>query len=433
MKGWTSFAMRVTKCAPRPIRWHAKAHGIPLIMETSDRGMIDIERYDEADTPFLHGRISDAMLEAMRNASAWEQVFDAFIDVSQASERGVAVASRRDDAGRLASIVYRCCRGAPMRPKSSEAFFSVSMFQMLAITWNGMSSSLNPSIDRARQAERIAQAEVHVFRADQHADICHELWTATRRCSGYGIKKLTTFNRDWIGNPNVIVIAALGKGTGVDGRSRRVLGGARMHGAQTVDQLPLMKAIGGQDSRLGGHMEQYVEEGAFELGGCGTALEMAGMGVEATFMIRRPWPPDHGRWQSFCADFAGHPAHAKAARVLHRKGHRGRWVFHLPHAQTAASTIARYTFPEQLEDVQPEVRALLEGIWQDPRRHGAPGARSQRGVEPQIQTGSVMTIATRTRQWRAVRIGVHGGGYSRCSTIAHRKAWRSSRTPCKPT
>jgi len=73
------------------LRWHAKANGIPLIMETSDRGMIDIERYDEADTPYLHGRISDAMLEAMRNASVWEpEFFDAFIDVSQASERGVA-------------------------------------------------------------------------------------------------------------------------------------------------------------------------------------------------------------------------------------------------------------------------------------------------------------------------------------------------------
>ena len=44
-------------------------------MKTSDCGMIDIERYDEADTPFLHGRISDAMLEAMRNASAWEPEF----------------------------------------------------------------------------------------------------------------------------------------------------------------------------------------------------------------------------------------------------------------------------------------------------------------------------------------------------------------------
>ena len=46
---------------------------------------------------------------------------------------------------------------------------------MLAITSNGMSSSLNPSIDRARKAERIAEAEVQVFRADQHADVCDEL------------------------------------------------------------------------------------------------------------------------------------------------------------------------------------------------------------------------------------------------------------------
>ncbi|MBO74290.1 MAG: hypothetical protein CMD33_03345 [Flavobacteriales bacterium] len=73
------------------LRWHAKANGIPLIMETSDRGMIDIERYDEADTPFLHGRISDDMLMEMRNASAWRpEFFDAFIDISQASGRGVA-------------------------------------------------------------------------------------------------------------------------------------------------------------------------------------------------------------------------------------------------------------------------------------------------------------------------------------------------------
>ena len=38
-----------------------------------------------------------------------------------------------------------------------------------------MSSSLNPSIDRTRQAERISEAEVRVFRADRHPDMCHEL------------------------------------------------------------------------------------------------------------------------------------------------------------------------------------------------------------------------------------------------------------------
>ncbi|MGA0435832.1 MAG: hypothetical protein ACO3MV_09195, partial [Flavobacteriales bacterium] len=30
------------------------------------------------------------------------------------------------------------------------------------------------------------------------------------------------------------------------------------------------------------------------------------------------------------------------------------------------ATIARYTFPENLDAVTPSVRSLLEGIWQDP-------------------------------------------------------------------
>ena len=73
------------------LRWFARTNGVPLIMETSDRGMIDIERYDFPETPYLHGRISDALLQEMREASGWKpEYFDAFIDVSQASPRGVA-------------------------------------------------------------------------------------------------------------------------------------------------------------------------------------------------------------------------------------------------------------------------------------------------------------------------------------------------------
>lgn len=73
------------------LRWHARASRVPVIMETSDRGMIDIERYDLPGTPFLHGRISDELLEEMRSAPGWKpEYFDAFIDVNQASPRGVA-------------------------------------------------------------------------------------------------------------------------------------------------------------------------------------------------------------------------------------------------------------------------------------------------------------------------------------------------------
>lgn len=239
---------------------------------------------------------------------------------------------------------------------------------MPAIIWNGMSSSLNPSIDRARQAERISVAEVRVFRADQHADICHELVDGHQAVlQAYGIKKLTTFNRDWIGNPNVIVIAAIGLGAGVDGRSQRVLGGARMHGATTVDELPLMKAIGNQDPHLKAHMAQYVEEGAFELGGMWNSIEMAGMGVEATFMIQAA--------MATLTMVGGRHLFALTSPVTRRmqrplaffteKGIGDDGYFTYPTPKLRA-TIARYTFPEHLTDVQTEVRALLEGIWQDP-------------------------------------------------------------------
>lgn len=42
------------------LRNKAKLLGVPVIMETSDRGMIDIERYDlEPDRPILHGLVGD--------------------------------------------------------------------------------------------------------------------------------------------------------------------------------------------------------------------------------------------------------------------------------------------------------------------------------------------------------------------------------------
>ncbi len=41
------------------IRQHARKLGVPVIMETSDRGMLDVERFDiEPDRPFFHGKIA---------------------------------------------------------------------------------------------------------------------------------------------------------------------------------------------------------------------------------------------------------------------------------------------------------------------------------------------------------------------------------------
>ena len=75
------------------IRWKARELGIPVIMETSDRGMLDVERYDHPEhipSGFLHGRISEEMMSEMLEASAWNPDYlDLFVDLGQASSRGV--------------------------------------------------------------------------------------------------------------------------------------------------------------------------------------------------------------------------------------------------------------------------------------------------------------------------------------------------------
>lgn len=231
-----------------------------------------------------------------------------------------------------------------------------------------MSSSLNPSIDRVSQAERIAQAEVLVFRADQYPERCHALVDGHQAVLiAYGIQKLATFNRDWIGDSNVLVIAAIVKGVGVDGKEERILGGARMHRAESVKAMPLMKAIGDQDPNLSSFMLPFVEEGAYELGGMWNSIELAGMGVEATFLIKAA--------MATLTMVSGRHLFALTSPVTRRMqsplgfltedniGNAGYFTYPTPKLR---ATIARYTFPENLELAQPEVKQMLEAIWQDP-------------------------------------------------------------------
>lgn len=54
----------VDECDTLSVKWllreRARARRVPVIMETSDRGMLDVERFDlEPDRPILHGRLGD--------------------------------------------------------------------------------------------------------------------------------------------------------------------------------------------------------------------------------------------------------------------------------------------------------------------------------------------------------------------------------------
>lgn len=73
-------------------RIKAREYGIPVVMETNDRGMIDIERFDlEPNRALLHGLIPENMenLAALRNLSNQEKVplLGAMVGIEHISER----------------------------------------------------------------------------------------------------------------------------------------------------------------------------------------------------------------------------------------------------------------------------------------------------------------------------------------------------------
>ena len=73
------------------LRLEAKRQKRPLVMDTNDRGMLDIERYDaqDASAGYLHGRIDEDTMRLFATSDAWmPQALDAFVDVANASERG---------------------------------------------------------------------------------------------------------------------------------------------------------------------------------------------------------------------------------------------------------------------------------------------------------------------------------------------------------
>lgn len=71
-------------------RYYAREYAVPVLMETSDRGVIDIERYDlDKNYPLLHGRFSEFELNWAELKKLDKQLLFASIDFTLASARGI--------------------------------------------------------------------------------------------------------------------------------------------------------------------------------------------------------------------------------------------------------------------------------------------------------------------------------------------------------
>jgi molybdopterin/thiamine biosynthesis adenylyltransferase/nitroreductase len=72
-------------------RQEAKKHKIPVVMETSDKGMLDVERYDlEEERPVLHGLLNGISFDKLKNLTNEEKIplILRIADVKKGSLRG---------------------------------------------------------------------------------------------------------------------------------------------------------------------------------------------------------------------------------------------------------------------------------------------------------------------------------------------------------
>ncbi|MCE6989502.1 Rv1355c family protein [Dyadobacter sp. CY323] len=69
----------------------ARSHQMPVVMETSDRGMLDVERFDlEPDRPIFHGMLEGIPFEKFENVSDQDrlQLVMKIVDAANVSKRG---------------------------------------------------------------------------------------------------------------------------------------------------------------------------------------------------------------------------------------------------------------------------------------------------------------------------------------------------------
>lgn len=86
------------------IRERARALRIPVLMETSDRGLLDVERFDlEPARPLLHGRVEGVDIDALRQLSREERVAVALRIVGADTLSTRAAASALEVGATLAS------------------------------------------------------------------------------------------------------------------------------------------------------------------------------------------------------------------------------------------------------------------------------------------------------------------------------------------
>ncbi|PCJ82605.1 MAG: hypothetical protein COA49_00660 [Bacteroidetes bacterium] len=229
-----------------------------------------------------------------------------------------------------------------------------------------MKSSLSrTSTEILRNAEVVEEVHLRILRASQDVALCHQMVEGHKRVlRSYGIKKISSFNTDWIGRDDVILIAAIS----ADGE--KILAGSRLQSGPSPMGYPLFQAVGNKDDLIEPWINSIIPEGAMELNGMWNSIELAGMGLGFEWLVQSAMASmsmlDIRHLLALTSPVTRRMRDKMGWKIRGEFGEEG--FFKYPTEKLRAS-IEQFIFPEYLQNAQPEVNVFLEELWAAPIGH----------------------------------------------------------------
>jgi len=122
---------------------------------------------------------------------------------------------------------------------------------------------------------------IRAFRATDDFDTCMQFYEGHRKVlENHGIFKVTSSGADWLQSRSAFVIVI----ETMDGS--KLYGGARIHAADGVMQLPIEQATAKLDPAILQYVRTCSEEGTGEICGLWNSVEVAGLGIGSLFPAR---------------------------------------------------------------------------------------------------------------------------------------------------
>ena len=204
--------------------------------------------------------------------------------------------------------------------------------------------------------------KIRAFRAVDDPIGCEKFIEGHRRVlTSIGITEVTSAKAEWMHSNAVFVIIVESE----DGK--QVMGGARIHAADTINQLPIEEATGFLDNKVYDLIKSKTPEGTGEICGLWNSRQVAGMGIGSMFLTRAAViiAPQIGLKSLFalCAPYTIKMAESVGYKIVHDLGNNG--TFYYPKLDLVA-TVMFLDDTEKLKTADPLERTIIEKFRKKP-------------------------------------------------------------------